>query len=821
MGNTLGIDCSFNYVHVTNILINDRNKKKTFIEIKNKCNTCSHNRNVLEYDNTKDLYSLSNSYKLELKKNEDDIEKKYFSLGTNIINRDHSENQIKESLYVIEDNKEIFNETLENNGESDDTKYFSEEIRKKKEKESVIYKNRSDNKIMENYINNKEKISNENSSNFLKEIERKKESHNSTNNEFCKDYVIMQKDIFEYIMDVQNIIEDTVQLIILKREIEKSQSSQFSLRELSEHFKENEDLYKKFHIYKNFIKNNMSSELENDEKNENNDEIAQIYFWTLKIKRIDQAILKYSKCIKNILINITGKNSNYVKKKFMELKKMNNIYYHKEIKCINSSICFLKHFYPKGLYHFISSRTSNVENASVSSQEEIMLKKHFLNKKEVTEISPYIIVNIKRGITYHLINEENLIKRIGGCLIGCKSIIGLFFLITKKLCSLEMICKLAQNGVSKTFDMTVEDIYGSPYSAVGLRGDIIASFFGKAQNINYINNSIDSSRKEIYSNLKEDILDNQEHVSSFEYLSFESSESDENDDNWYSHIFSKSKNNYSTYINSRKNMLKENLFNFHSDSLCNYTSVSIKEKKLLQKEKKRNYMKNIYEDNYLIKETADNQKSSDFKNNIYKYESDDDNYKKEIKNYRGRNSDNNIIMRNAIEKNNKENLHIFVNKKKENIFLKKSSSDSNLNVKKGNDINKNTSKFMYKNKNKKLNNFLKIDSEKIKNHYDEEITNITKFNTNECDIAKSLLSMVIFTIVHLSYFHSHMCNVKSIIFSGLLLDNSVCLSLVKIIINFMSHNTQKLYFSKFSKHLGSLGSALHLIDLDNLFLKCK
>ncbi|CRH03777.1 pantothenate kinase, putative [Plasmodium relictum] len=883
MGNALGIDCSLNYVYVTNVLINEKKKKKNVNETKNKCNICFPKKNVLEYDNIKNLYSLNSSYNLDIKKNKDENGKKCLRLEKNIINKNYLENYMKEKLPIIENEEEVFNKNCEGNKENDNAKYFFEEIKRKKEKENTLFESTSNNKIMNKHIDYKEKILNRNSKNTLKKLERKNETHNNADNRHFNDYMRMQKDFFDFIIDTQHVIEDTVQFIILKEEIEKSQSGKFSLGELSKYFKENEDLNNKFHIYINFIQGNLGYNLQkeeknnlymNDEINEFNDEIAQIYFWKIKLKKIDEVIIKYSNFTKNILINITGENGNYIKKKLTELAKMSNLYCHKELKCINSSICFLKQFYPKGLYYFMNSNISNVKDTSTSKSNEMMLKKCFLNKKEASEIFPYIIVNIKRGVTYHLINEDNLIENIGRYLIGCKSILGLFLLLTGKLCSLEIICKLANNGISKTFDMTVEDIYGTIYSKVGLQGNIVASFFGKAQDLDNANNSVDSSSKEIYLNMNKDILDNCEHVSSFEYLSFESNESDEYDNNSNSHNFLKNKNNKFTHLNmnSKKNSLENSFFNFHSDSCCNYNSVVIKEKKLLQKKKKKINIKGMCESNYLTKETANNKKDDGIKNDIYK---------KEIK-YFGGDSDNDIIMRKVTEKNillrkslsdsklkvnrcNEVNdfkgkgrntynsfqlksneyakkkkfystLNILSNEELNNILMKKiiSNSDEEIIKKKSNRTNnysigkmfkkkkisnKNTTEIISSSEDNEQNNFFIINSEKKRKHFGKKNEGIMKFDTKECDIAKSLLSMAIFTMVQLSYFYSQMYNIKSIIFSGLLLNNNICLALVKIIINIMSNNTQRLYFFKFSEHLSSLGSALHLIDWNNLLLK--
>lgn len=187
------------------------------------------------------------------------------------------------------------------------------------------------------------------------------------------DYIKMKKNTFSYILDMQHIIDSDVQVFSLKKNSEKNVHTHISINELYKCFHEDDNLEKKFIKYLNFVKYHKLDISQIDTVNIQHlydDEIAEIYFWSFKLKYLDECILKYyKKNINYMFINVTGKNKNLIKKKFLQITGKNNIFQHNEIKCINNSICFLKRFMPTNLYYFTKYNEEN-ERASCTSQND-------------------------------------------------------------------------------------------------------------------------------------------------------------------------------------------------------------------------------------------------------------------------------------------------------------------------------------------------------------------------------------------------------------------------------------------------------------------
>lgn len=113
-----------------------------------------------------------------------------------------------------------------------------------------------------------------------------------------------------------------------------------------------------------------------------------------------------------------------------------------------------------------------------------------------------------------------------------------------------------------------------------------------------------------------------------------------------------------------------------------------------------------------------------------------------------------------------------------------------------------------------------VCSETNKNKMDSNLKDktIVKYNTKMCDLSRSLLSMAIFTTVYLSYIHCNLYNADHIFFTGYNFEDDVCKELFQIIIKFLSHNRQKIYFAKISKYISSLGSAIELINWERIHI---
>ncbi|CXI17891.1 pantothenate kinase, putative [Plasmodium berghei] len=609
-----------------------------------------------------------------------------------------------------------------------------------------------------------------------------------------ENYMTKKKDILEYILNIQHIIKNNVQLMILNKNFRKNKDAEFSLNELTQHFNGNsENIDEKFHIYNNFLKKKL-----NINEDEVGEEIATFYFLTVKVKHIDEAILKYSeRAINKTQINLTGKRSNYIMKKLIKMRGiMKNIYFHKEITCINNCITFLKNIYPQSLYHFVMEKSDfekkYEQTGNNEENKQLDLKKTYIENNDSIKCAyPYIIVTMKRAISYHLVNEKNEIYQIGNCFIGYKSVISLFLLITGKLCSMEKLFKIAKKGTNKTFDMSVGDIYGTSYCNAGLSSDLTASCFGGVINIDNIKDIFVNHNKQT-----SDVIKNEVDIfsSSSEYDISEEYSTDEM--NTYYDIDIIPTLTKSNYNNNEKWIANKKCLNNHTPK-CKY----------------------FFKQKYL----------SDDETSIKKY------IKKKSRKQLGEKWNSLTDHELYIRKNYKENYYslsdedlnceLLKNKKKiqkyyEQVRKKKNSKMKNMYAQE-NYVNRKTVQMEYNNiENKKVN----IISEKNLENMDDPLhnnntnKNATKYYSNiECDLSRTLLSMTIYNATQMGYIHSHVYNVKHIFFSGFFLENSTCIELLKTYIKFMYHNEQTLYFFKYSTYISSLGAALQLLDWEYIF----
>ncbi|GAW82862.1 hypothetical protein, conserved [Plasmodium gonderi] len=636
-----------------------------------------------------------------------------------------------------------------------------------------------------------------------------------------ENYVQMQKDMFQYILNIEHLISGSVHVVILHKNVEKNEHLEFSPTEHIKHMKKEQLVEEPFFLYNHLV--NQRSGIRKSSKQSDpllDDEIAQIYFLTIKLASLEEAI---EKCKKEIImytvINITGRKSNYLKKKIYDFKKVNNIHSQKEIKCITNALLFLAKHYPSSLHKYVKeqNKCEKEDYHNDVNKNRNALSHHFLNIMETTNIYPYLIVNVKRDVSYYLVNEENVVKRVGSCFISYKSVQGLFFLITGKLYSMEKICHLAKNGKNQTFDMTVGDIYGTSYGNAGLSSDLTASFFGKAQIIENVKGFFDSLFQDVH------VIANSNYKNSYWEESFTGSESGSDSDehgiqNSQHSFYSQSEEEYP------QDVVQSNCILCHGSGTSNicicstsfphfefqsYSDSSIMSG--MQNNRTRKFKGKQH--SYIVKEECESapecdlnicekvnfcrrrKKSAHFLQLANSYKKSFERKKKSPKNYEQvRQNFLNFNKKCVKEKGtNRIAIDELPVNMGETSIIGKCTKDNNGQVNHLNHAKNNGNYYQDDNAN---------DSQK------------ENLNSYECDLSKSLLSMAIFNMAQQSYIHSQLHNVKNVFFSGYLLDNSTCLELMKILINFMYHNEQQLHFCKFSSYMSSFGSAIQSLPWD-------
>ncbi|EUD66507.1 hypothetical protein C922_03141 [Plasmodium inui San Antonio 1] len=589
------------------------------------------------------------------------------------------------------------------------------------------------------------------------------------------EYLQMQKDIYAYVLSIRHLLVGHFHLLVLCQDREKNEHLQILPSKMGTHMGE------PFSAYDHFMEAQSGESRRNNGRDSlMDDQIAQIYFMTLKLSSLDEALEKWpKKTISKTVINFTGKRSAYLRRRFFKLKKMSKLSYHEEVKCINSALIFLGKYYPASLYKFVRDESTHGEgNRTGEEQNKNRLQERFLCEMgEANDTYPYLLVSVKRGITYHLVSANNAVTRVGTCFISYKSVVGLFFLITGKLTSIEKICQLAKCGDRKTFDMSVGDIYGSSYGNAGLSSDLTASFFGNAQQMAHVKGLFGRPPGQGRALGKGAASD-----SSDSHLDCVSDcISDCDCDSCADESLETPPCPYPHTVQNTGTVMSPLLFHSHSDGDVPHDGG-------LAKRKIQNWRKK-----YILMVSTKWQSDSEMEPNVYS----------EVACYRGRTRSERLLfggkfLRKTGGKKNKSS-ECYEQVRRENVNLGNHDVEGNpgqidqsyLNSSNGDDYQ-----------------HLRGEEEQQQKEQEQNEEASHKF---ECDLSRSLLSIVIFNTAQQAYIHSQLYNVKNVFFSGYLLENSTCVGLMKVILNFMYHNAQQLHFCTLSSYLSSFGCALQCL----------
>ncbi|KAK8794701.1 hypothetical protein WA158_001682 [Blastocystis sp. Blastoise] len=138
-----------------------------------------------------------------------------------------------------------------------------------------------------------------------------------------------------------------------------------------------------------------------------------------------------------------------------------------ELECLVRGMAFIQENNNNECYTYIPT---SVDNGDV----------HCIKKTVEMKQSPYpfLLVNIGSGVSILKVESEHVCERVGGSGIGGATFLGLATLLTG-VESFEEAINLASKGSSNNVDMLVKDIYGGDYLKFNLKGNTVASNFGK------------------------------------------------------------------------------------------------------------------------------------------------------------------------------------------------------------------------------------------------------------------------------------------------------------------------------------------------------
>lgn len=134
-----------------------------------------------------------------------------------------------------------------------------------------------------------------------------------------------------------------------------------------------------------------------------------------------------------------------------------------ELESLIRGIAFMQEHYPEECYTYVPTTDGTPQKVVIPMKESVY---------------PFLLVNIGSGVSILKVTSENICERVGGCPMGGGTFFGLARLLTGNL-SFEEVLKQAGEGKKENVDMLVKDIYGGDYDKFNLKGNVVASAFGK------------------------------------------------------------------------------------------------------------------------------------------------------------------------------------------------------------------------------------------------------------------------------------------------------------------------------------------------------
>ncbi|KAF8822509.1 pantothenate kinase [Cardiosporidium cionae] len=221
---------------------------------------------------------------------------------------------------------------------------------------------------------------------------------------------------------------------------------------------------------------------------------SRVYMWNLPKEAIDTAI---SLCIPYIMhktVVLTGIGSKELTEKLKwGWGDITAVKLEKEVPCILKAIDYVLYNGPECVFSY--ERTHRALN-------EVLPDPNDYYEQQITEADklsfyPFLLVNLKAGVSFFKVTSPTQSSRIGGSTIGGATFMGLCRLLSDDANTPEEAMLSAHNGNNTKCDMLVSDIYGGGYNTVGLPGHVIASTFGKLQTLAFVDSTSDDEMDEM------------------------------------------------------------------------------------------------------------------------------------------------------------------------------------------------------------------------------------------------------------------------------------------------------------------------------------
>ncbi|KAF4662712.1 Pantothenate kinase 1 [Perkinsus olseni] len=159
---------------------------------------------------------------------------------------------------------------------------------------------------------------------------------------------------------------------------------------------------------------------------------------------------------------------------------------HRESACVLAGINYVLRHVPQECFYFPNiGKDSGVNLAgSLPSNPELVEGMEFVKSEKFQSIFPFLMVSMKSGTSFYRVDSPISMYRVGGSPIGGATVMGMARHMLPAKCSRTPadILRCGKTCDFSPLDLLVSDIYGGDYPSIGLKGNTVASSFGKANN---------------------------------------------------------------------------------------------------------------------------------------------------------------------------------------------------------------------------------------------------------------------------------------------------------------------------------------------------
>ncbi|KAF4652306.1 hypothetical protein FOL47_011170, partial [Perkinsus chesapeaki] len=159
---------------------------------------------------------------------------------------------------------------------------------------------------------------------------------------------------------------------------------------------------------------------------------------------------------------------------------------HRESACVLAGINYVLRHVPQECFYFPNVGNDSGVNlaGALPSNHELVEGMEFVSYERFKGIFPFLMVSMKSGTSFYRVDSPTSMYRVGGSPIGGATMMGMARHMLPASCSGTPadVLRCGKQCDFSPLDLLVSDIYGGDYPSIGLKGNTVASSFGKANN---------------------------------------------------------------------------------------------------------------------------------------------------------------------------------------------------------------------------------------------------------------------------------------------------------------------------------------------------